>query len=177
MNISSLNRVAAPDWLSSRTKFTKSCNAGNTFSDKMNSAVNLSTTKQAATASTIGTPVASGHLTDDDYKYLSSEFDPTDMSQDDYDAFLDYLLDKNIIVEDDKGYLGYGGDTICDPQECTCWYSPDPPVHNYADGNVLAYTRYQSSLRSDQPTAHFNHSKILFTKITAIFERMMEERE
>ena len=44
-------------------------------------------------------------LEDDDYDYLSSKWDPTHMSRDEYKEFVSYLRDKGIISDEEKRYL------------------------------------------------------------------------
>lgn len=116
-------------------------------------------------------------LSDDDYNYLSSKWNPNKMTQGEYDEFLDYLQDKGIISEEDKKYLCYGG--ICygrldeDPISC---YSPELPVHSYGDGNMFAYARYQSSLIYEPSTPKTRQQVDLYKKISAIMEGMVRRR-
>lgn len=100
---------------------------------------------------------------------------PQKMSQDEYDKFLDFLQDKEIISEEDKKYVNYYGlswDRIGAAGMC---YSPEYeiPVHNYADGNVLAYVRYQSSLIYDPETADKKRKVNLYKKLALIMTEMV----
>ena len=55
------------------------------------------------------------------------------------------------------------------------YYSEEPVVDNFIDGNVLAFTRSQGSLVYSNPLAFNEETKGLYRKITAIFERMLQE--
>ncbi len=48
-------------------------------------------------------------LTQDDWKTLASKYDPTHMSQMEYDRFLDDLCELGLISTDDLGQLGHSG--------------------------------------------------------------------
>lgn len=113
-------------------------------------------------------------LEDEDYEYLSSNWNPKDMSQNDYDKFLDFLQNKGIISEEDKEYVCYGGEVRIDSLEPSSWYSSLEPVHDYADGNVLAFVRYQSSLLYDHKTTETKRQVDLYKKITSIMEEMVK---
>ena len=93
----------------------------------------------------------------------------------DYDEFLDFLQSKGIISEEDKKYVCYGGERL-DRGEPETWYSPLEPVHDFADGNVLAFVRYQSSLIYDHKTTETKREIDLYKKITSIMEEMVKRR-
>ncbi len=95
------------------------------------------------------------------------------MSQDEYDEFLDFLQEKGVLSEEDKKYLGHGGITSA-KFETSSWYSPLPPVNDYADGNLLAYMRYQSSLIYEPETEETRRKVELHKKVTAIMEEMVK---
>lgn len=82
-------------------------------------------------------------LSDNDYNYLSSKWNPNKMTQDEYDEFLDYLQDKGIISEEDKECAGYGGHfirhTTLKAGSCYSCYSLERPFRAYADGDVLLF--------------------------------------
>ncbi len=109
-----------------------------------------------------------------DYQTLASKWNPTKMSQDEYDEFLDFLESKGILSEEDKRYLGHGGIVTVTSLEPSSWYSPLPPVHDYADGNLLAYMRYQSSLIYEPETEETKRKVELHKKVTAIMEEMVK---
>lgn len=113
-----------------------------------------------------------GSLAEEDLVYLSSNWDPKAMSQDDYDRFLDFLQSKGILSEEDKKYLDYGGETRAslEPQS---WYTPyGPPVHDHADGDLSAFVRYQSSLIYEPETAETRRQAALYKKVASIMEKM-----
>ena len=114
-----------------------------------------------------------GRLEDKDYEYLSSNWNPQNMTQKEYDEFLDFLQSKGIISEEDKKYVCYGGERL-DKGEPETWYSPLEPVHDFADGNVLAFVRYQSSLIYDHKTTETKREVDLYKKITSIMEEMVK---
>ena len=114
-----------------------------------------------------------GKLEDKDYEYLSSNWNPQNMTQKEYDEFLDFLQSKGIISEEDKKYVCYGGERL-DRGEPETWYSPLEPVHDFADGNVLAFVRYQSSLIYDHKTTETKREVDLYKKITSIMEEMVK---
>lgn len=115
-------------------------------------------------------------LDDEDYEYLSSNWNPKDMSQKKYDEFLDFLQSKGILSEEDKRYVCYGGEVLLDSLEPRSWYSPNEPVHDYADGNLLAFTRYQSSLIYEPSTPETKRQVDLYQMITSILEEI-EKRQ
>ncbi len=122
-------------------------------------------------------------LSDNDYNYLSSKWNPNKMTQDEYDEFLDYLQDKGIISEEDKECAGYGGHfirhTTLNEGSCySCYscYSLERPFRAYADGDVLAYVRYESSLIYEPSTPEREYEVNLHKKIFAIMEGMVRQR-
>lgn len=108
-----------------------------------------------------------------DYEYLSSNWNPQNMTQKEYDELLDFLQNKGILSEEDKKYVCYGGERL-DRGEPETWYSPLEPVHDFADGNVLAFVRYQSSLIYDHKTTETKREIDLYKKITSIMEEMVK---
>ena len=112
-----------------------------------------------------------GRLEDEDYEYLSSNWNPQNMSRKQYDEFLDFLQSKGIISEEDKDYArGIRHST----GEAGTWYSPLEPVHDFLDGNVFAFVRYQSSLIYDHETTETKRGVELYKKITSIMEEMVK---
>lgn len=139
-----------------------------TFSDAITAA--LGRTKTDQYVSSVSTTVVKPKL---DYQTLASKWNPTKMSQDEYDEFLDFLQEKGVLSEEDKKYLGHGGITSA-KFETSSWYSPLPPVNDYADGNLLAYMRYQSSLIYEPETEETRRKVELHKKVTAIMEEMVK---
>ena len=60
-------------------------------------------TKQVSPAS------QSGSLSSDDIRFLSSEFDPENMTQSQYDKLLEFLNDKGVLTKDEMISVGYHG--------------------------------------------------------------------
>jgi hypothetical protein len=139
-----------------------------TFLDAITAALGKAKTDQyiSSVSSTVTKPKL-------EYQTLASKWNPTKMSQDEYDEFLDFLQEKGILSEEDKKYLGHGGITSA-KFETSSWYSPLPPVNDYADGNLLAYMRYQSSLIYEPETEETRRKVELHKKVTAIMEEMVK---
>jgi hypothetical protein len=98
------------------------------------------------------------------------------MTLDDYNSFLDYLQSKDVISDDEKRRIGYNGTVVKQVDSMVgAYYSEEPVVDNFIDGNVLAFTRSQGSLVYSNPLAFNEETKGLYRKITAIFERMLQE--
>lgn len=116
-------------------------------------------------------------LSDDDYKELALKFNPKDMALSDYNSFLDYLQSKGVISDDEKKRVGYNGTVVKQVNGMVgAYYSEEPIVDNFIDGNVLAFTRSQGSLIYSESIPFNEETKGLYRKITAIFERMLQEK-
>jgi len=116
-------------------------------------------------------------LSDGDYKQLASKFNPQNMALDDYNSFLDYLQNKGVISDDEKKRVGYNGTVVKQVNGMVgAYYSEEPIVDNFIDGNVLAFTRSQGSLVYSESIPFNEETKGLYRKITAIFERMLQEK-
>lgn len=48
-------------------------------------------------------------LTEEDAKALAEKYDPSSMTQEEYDSLLDELVEKSILQKNEMGYLGYLG--------------------------------------------------------------------
>lgn len=48
-------------------------------------------------------------LTDDDIKELASKYNPGSMTRDEYDSFLEELVDKGVLTHQEIQYMGYKG--------------------------------------------------------------------
>ena len=115
-------------------------------------------------------------FSNNDYKQLALKFNPRNMTLDDYNSFLDYLQSKDVISDDEKRRIGYNGTVVKQVDNMVgAYYSEEPIVDNFIDGNVLAFTRSQGSLVYSNPLAFNEETKGLYRKITAIFERMLQE--
>lgn len=51
-------------------------------------------------------------LTDEDIKKLATQYDPDNMTQEEYDSFLDNLIDRGVLEKEDLNYIDYRGDRI-----------------------------------------------------------------
>ena len=79
--------------LSSKKTNVDTFETSRTFEQYMSSAIEGKNTKNS-----------NGRLTDEEIKELSGKFNPEDMTQEQYDEFIDYLLDKGIISDKEASY-------------------------------------------------------------------------
>lgn len=79
--------------LSSKKTNVDTFETSRTFEQYMSSAIESKNTKNS-----------NGRLTDEEIKELSGKFNPEDMTQEQYDEFIDYLLDKGIISDKEASY-------------------------------------------------------------------------
>lgn len=79
--------------LSSKKTNVDTFETSRTFEQYMSSAIEGKNTKNS-----------NGRLTDEEIKELSGKFNPEDMTQEQYDEFIDYLLDKGIISDKESSY-------------------------------------------------------------------------
>lgn len=118
-------------------------------------------------------------LTDEQKKYLSETYNTQNMSQKDFEAFVEDLHKFGILSDKDKSILGYGDDDL----RCfrtVCSVAPHVPGRNYntlsdCDGNVLAWTKYQSSVEHFDPQAKkFYHSSasVLFARLHSVLQQI-----
>lgn len=57
-------------------------------------------------------PFVRAELTKEDIKELASKYDSTNMTQEEYDSFLDDLIEKGVLEIEDLRYIDYGGDLV-----------------------------------------------------------------
>lgn len=57
-------------------------------------------------------PFTRAELTQEDIKELAAKYAPDDMTQEEYDAFLDDLIEKGVMEKEDLKYIDYRGDLI-----------------------------------------------------------------
>lgn len=154
---------------------------GTSFSSAMtNGLKQMKMDKYVSGNAVLGESKDSTNLDKQDYQYLSNKWNPTEMTQENYDEFLDYLQDKGIISETDKEYLDYGGETRIWPDELATvtYYPPDvTPVYGCGDGNWLSYVRFQGAIVYEPKSEHMERKVDLFKKITVIMEKIAQERE
>ena len=171
MNVNSVDNFL--NWSGTRkteTKFSKA----SSFVSKMNA-----TKKSNGPINQNGFAASAQKITglsDDDYKQLALKFNPRNMTLEDYHSFLDTLQSKGVLSDDEKKRVGYNGTVVKQVDSMVgAYYSEQPVVDNFIDGNVLAFTRSQGSLVYSNPLAFNEETKGLYRKITAIFERMLQE--
>ncbi len=118
-------------------------------------------------------------LTDEQRKYLSERYDTENMTKEEFGAFVEDLYKFGILSDKDKSNLGYGDDDL----RCfrtVCSVAPHVPGRNYntlsdCDGNVLAWTKYQSAIEHFDPQAkQFYHSStaLLYARLHNILQQM-----
>lgn len=82
-------------------------------------------------------------LTKADIKELAANYDPVNMTQEEYDSFLDDLIEKGVLEKEDLNYIDYRGDLIPNGQlVCVGKWDllEDGPLQNYAGGGSLTWT-------------------------------------
>lgn len=72
-------------------------------------------------------PFTRAELTQEDIKELAAKYAPDDMTQEEYDAFLDNLIEKGVLEKEDLKYIDYRGDLIPNGQ-LICVGSADPSL-------------------------------------------------
>lgn len=114
-------------------------------------------------------------LTDEDYEYLSSKWNPNQMSKAEYEDFLGVLQEKGIISKDEKAYLE--GERKVTQTSGSC-YSPDyeRPIE-FGNENVLEYMRYEASLVYEPKTAETEWGVNLSKRVVSILEKMVKRRQ
>lgn len=98
-------------------------------------------------------------LTEADIKELAADYDPTNMTQEEYDAFLDGLIEKGVLEKEDLKYIDYRGNAT-PLGELVCvgrWdFLADGPMTNagisHWNGNSFTWTG-ASGLRPNFPFA------------------------
>ena len=149
---------------------------GETFSSIMAAASGTAKTDQYIKSTVSAKSENNVKLKDEDYEYLSGKWNPTQMTQDDYDEFLDYLQDKGIISKEDKEWVGYGGIRRDDIDNVSRYTPYENPVIDYKDGNLLAFIRCQSTYVicdcNGIETESGKYITNLYKKIADILEKM-----
>ena len=82
-------------------------NGGTGFGDALQSAYRSGTSPAQDTYA--ASPAARTKLSGPDLAGLSGRYDPHDMTQEQYDAFLDELVEKGALTREDVSWLGYHG--------------------------------------------------------------------
>lgn len=67
------------------------------------------TQKAESLANESATPSSRKKLTSEDISELATKYDPSKMSQEEYDSFLDDMVGKGVLRKDELGQLGYHG--------------------------------------------------------------------
>lgn len=172
VNLNSHLYVSSNDFFKGNTSLS---GQGETFLDAIADTLGKAKTDQPVSNTSSAT--AEPGLNDEDYEYLASNWNPNQMSQDEYDEVLDFLQSKGVISEDDKGYVGYKGISwIRSDRTAFCYYIPDTPVRYSAYGDFLAYIRCRSSRFYPCETADTKREINLYKKITFIMDEMVRRR-
>ena len=126
---------------------------------------------------TVSTQVS---LTEQQKQYLSATYNTQNMSEAEFAAFVEDLYQFGILTDRDKSILGYG-----EKDSLLMWrtidsvapYVPGQDFDSLDDckGNVLAWTKYQASVKNFDPQARkFYHSSsaILFARLNNILKQV-----
>ena len=128
------------------------------------------------------------NLTEEQKEYLSSTYDPENMSYSQYRAFLDDLCEFGCFAEEDKPFVSCGADSsgeltliplsyypVCGASYTSDAYAPGQTSFPFKSGNVLSWTRHLSSYGSFDPAAgRFEKTEraLLFEKLHDILRQM-----
>lgn len=133
---------------------------------------------------------------------LARKYDPCNMTQEEYDSFLDDLVEEGILSRNQLGQLGYHGMVVlgCSLEDLTSWggscsYSKDiMTIHNDpfyqrygyirslsdAKGNALAYATMMSWLYPGSGSASFldyiEKQQSNYAAMTAVLQAMQRQR-
>jgi len=131
-------------------------------------------------------------LTEEQKEYLSSKYDPKDMSYSEYRSFIDDLCKFGYFAEEDKPYVSCGGGSGSLVMTPLSYYSPQcgaslstaPYVPGCANpfpangGNVLAWVKSLSSFGTYDPASgsfEKTQQARLFEKLQNILLQMKKE--
>lgn len=129
-------------------------------------------------------PNTSPSITDSLIRGWSKKYNPRNMTQAEYQAFLDDLVSAGVIQESDKLGLGYYPDLIVlDPDAPACHevreYDPFEHYLNMeqAGGNALDWAKFWKNYYDDgigYTSEHVSRQQSLFDKVSSILDRMAE---
>ena len=147
--------------LSSKKTNVDTFETSRTFEQYMSSAIEGKNTKNS-----------NGRLTDEEIKELSGKFNPEDMTQEQYDEFIDYLLDKGIISDKEASY-GLGQNrVVVNGTGCTGYIREG--AGNFidslsdADGNAMKFIEEMLKWEGN------DERNYAFEKILSILKRIQE---
>ena len=129
-------------------------------------------------------PNTSPSITNSLIRGWAKKYDAGNMTQAEYQAFLDDLVSAGVIQEADKIHLGYYPDLIVlDPDAPACHevreYDPFEHYLNMeqAGGNALDWAKFWKNYYDDgigYTSEHVSRQQSLFDKISSILDRMAE---
>lgn len=119
-------------------------------------------------------------LTDEQKEYLADNYNPSNMSQDEYQAFVNDLCKFGILEEQDKDYVSCSSLVPLDLSIPACEITkmvPGKPKFNFDDcnDNVLDWAKFRStfeSFDSCNKTFQKTRSAILFGKIEDVLTQI-----
>lgn len=127
-------------------------------------------------------------LTNEDIAELAAKYSSSAMSRTQYDSFLDELVDKGVLKEDELKYLGYHGliygppvtEAFFGAGECVSYESDEYGVP-VGDGISPAWSKAMSMLPKSLATgglfAYMQKGRDVFTVVADILEAMQTRRE
>lgn len=123
------------------------------------------------------------NLTEEQKDYLSSTYDPENMSYSEYQAFLDDLCKFGYFAEEDKPFVSCGADSSgelmliplsyyprCGASYTTDAYVPGQRDFPFKSGNVLSWTKHLSSYGNFNPEA----GRFEKTERALLFEKLQD---
>lgn len=119
-------------------------------------------------------------LTKDQLTYLKENYDPRNMTQEQYDSFVKDLEQFGAFSGVDSTLVGAGcGPQLIPLEYCmgagTCSATSLGTTLDSCDGNALEWVKYRASFRTADPTTgkfYRNHQALLFSKLENVMRRM-----
>lgn len=138
--------------------------------------------KRAAAANSSAIKTGHATLTPEDISYLAHHYNPTHMSQTEYTSFIDYLVKKEVLGEDEIYDIGLDRMIIRPGAYSTGCIAPNLSQRDLslrtladADGNALYWTKIMAQWR-DGSSRWVNVKADAFQKVADILDKMQAQR-
>lgn len=112
-------------------------------------------------------------------KDLSTRYDPTNMSTDEYGAFVDELFNLGFMTDSDRLCAKYGMVSLSNNEMSVLQWVPfsDRPMNRLedVDGNVLEWAKYRASFKTYNPatgSTYVDRTSRLLNRISDVLEQM-----
>lgn len=128
---------------------------------------------------------ATAEASDEDIRRWAEEYDPENLSQEEYCSFVDELITDGVLTDSDKNYIGYS-DMVClgtldemiagNASESYVTPAGAEPVESLSDakGNARSWASAWKSVTigSNSKSTFLERRVALFKKLSGIFDRM-----